>query len=43
MIEPVDPFECGEFDVCHGFPRAAFPDDFGFVEAVDGFSGGVVT
>ena len=37
VVEPVDPFEGGEFDVVEPAPRALVPDKFGLVEAVDGF------
>lgn len=34
VIEPVDPFQGGEFDGFQGAPRAAAPDHLGLVEAV---------
>ena len=42
MVEPVDPFEGGEFEVIKTAPGAFVPDEFGLVEAVDGFGESVV-
>ncbi len=42
MIEPVDPFERGEFHRLCGAPGAAPVDDLGLEQAVDGFGEGVV-
>ena len=42
VVEPVHPFECGEF---HGFcvpPRATTVDDLGLEQAVDSFGEGIV-
>lgn len=42
VVEPVDPFEGGDFDLVNG-PRGALGlDQFGLVEAVDRFGEGVV-
>jgi len=35
VVEPVDPFEGGVFDVVESVPRFTPVDDFGLVEAVD--------
>ncbi len=37
VIEPRHPFERGEFHRFHGFPGGTPMNQFGFVEAVDGF------
>lgn len=42
VIEPGHPFEGGEFQGLHGFPRCPAMDQFGLVQAVDGFGEGVV-
>ena len=42
VVEPVDPFEGGEFEVIKTAPGAFVPDEFGLVEAVDGFGESVV-
>ena len=42
VVEPVDPFERGEFEVVETFPWALVPDEFGFVEPVDRLGEGVV-
>ena len=42
MIEPVDPFGGGEFDVVYGAPRAAGLDYFGLVQTVDRLGKSVV-
>ena len=42
IVEPIHPFERFPFDGSHGFPWAQPVDDLGFVEAVYGFSQGVV-
>ncbi len=35
MIEPVDPFQCGELDGFDVAPRPTPPNDLGFIEPVD--------
>ena len=35
MVEPVDPFQGGQFEVVESFPGSVGPDEFGFVEADD--------
>jgi len=35
VVEPVDPFGGGQFDLLDGAPRLAGFDQFGFVQAVD--------
>jgi hypothetical protein len=35
-VEPIHPFQHGEFDVFQASPRSVAPDRFGLVEAVDG-------
>ena len=42
MVEPVHPFERGEFDGLERPPRPTPIDDLGLVEAVDGFGERVV-
>src|SRR3954447_26579329 len=42
MVEPVDPFESGEFDRLGTAPRTAPMDDFGFEQSIDGFSERIV-
>src|SRR3954466_3377494 len=42
FVEPVDPFEGGELDRFEAAPGARPMDHLGFVEAVDGFCGGIV-
>lgn len=42
MVEPVDPFQGGEFNRFEAAPRSAPMDDLGLVEAVDRFGEGVV-
>ena len=42
VVEPVNPFEGGEFDGLEGVPRAAPMDDLRFEETVDGFRQSVV-
>src|SRR5690242_8718379 len=37
VVEPVDPFEGGEFDRFEAAPGATSMDRLGFVEAIDGF------
>ena len=41
VVEPIDPYEGGEFDTLEGFPGAPV-DEFGLVEAVDGLGERVV-
>ena len=42
VIEPVHPFQGGEFDGFQSAPWPAAPDHLGLVEAVDGFGQSVV-
>ena len=42
IVEPVDPFESGEFDRLGTAPRTAPMDDFGFEQSIDGFSERIV-
>jgi hypothetical protein len=42
VIEPVDPFQRGVFDIFERAPRALPVDELGLVETVDGFCQGVV-
>lgn len=42
VVEPVYPFKCGELDRFEVLPWSPALDDFGFVEAVDRFSEGIV-
>ena len=42
VVEPVDPFERGEFDRLEVAPGPAPPNDLGFVESVDRLGEGVV-
>lgn len=42
VVEPVHPFQRGEFDGFKASPWPAPMDHFGFVEAVDGFGESVV-
>ena len=42
VVEPVDPFQGGEFEVFEASPGSTVADEFGLVEAVDGFGHGVV-
>ena len=42
VIEPVDPFEGGEFDVLDAAPGPAAPDDLGFEQADNALGQGVV-
>jgi hypothetical protein len=42
VVEPVDPFERGEFDGLDAAPRSAPVNDLGLVEAVDRFGESVV-
>ena len=42
LVEPVDPFECGELDLVNVAPRPVRVDDLGLLEAVDRFGQGVV-
>ena len=42
VIEPVDPFECGEFEVVEAFPWSLVSDEFGLVEPDDRFGQGVI-
>lgn len=42
MIEPVHPFERGVFDRFQMVPGSSMVDEFGFVQAVDGFRQGVI-
>ena len=42
VVEPADPCEGSKFDVLEGSPRSAAMNEFGFVEAVDGFGEGIV-
>jgi hypothetical protein len=42
VVEPVDPFDSGQLDLIDGAPRLAGLDQFGFVQAVDGFGQRVV-
>ena len=41
VVEPVDVFEGGVLDLVPVFPRCPLVDEFGFVEADDGFGEGV--
>ena len=41
VVEPVDPFEGGEFDRFEAAPGATSMDHLGFVEAVEGFGEGI--
>lgn len=42
VVEPVDPFQGGEFEVFEASSGSKVADKFGLVEAVDGFGHGVV-
>jgi hypothetical protein len=42
VVEPVNPFQGGEFDVVQGAPRAFAPDQFGLEQPDRRFSRGVV-
>ena len=42
VVEPVDPFQGGEFDFLHGPPRLAGLDEFGFEEPEHGLGQRVV-
>ena len=42
VVEPVDPFEGGEFEVVEAAPGAFVADKFGLVEAVDGLGERIV-
>ena len=42
MVEPVDPSERGHFQILHIAPRPLAVDQLRFVEAVYGFSQGVI-
>ena len=42
VVEPVDPFQGGDFDVVGGAPRSFRFDQFSLVEAVDGLGQGIV-
>ncbi len=42
VIEPVDPFQGGDFHGLHAAPRTAPVDEFGLVEAVDRLGQGIV-
>lgn len=41
MVEPADPFECGEFDGFKGTPWSTPVDHLGCVEAMDGIGQGI--
>ena len=41
-VEPMNPFGSGVFDLVDGPPRLAWFDQFGLVQAVDGFGECVV-
>ena len=43
VVEPVHPFQGGEFDGLQGAPWPAASDHFGLVEAVDRLGQGVVS
>ena len=43
VVEPVHPFQCGEFDGFQAAPWPATSDHFGLVEAVDGLGQGIVS
>src|SRR6056297_328438 len=42
VVEPIDPSEGGHFKILHVAPRTLAVNQLGFVEAVYGFSEGVV-
>ena len=42
VVEPVDPFECCEFELIESAPRSLVADAFGLVEPVDRFRERVV-
>ena len=42
VVEPVDPFEGGEFEIVEAAPRASVAYEFGLVEPDHGFGEGVV-
>ena len=42
VVEPVDPFECGELEVVEAAPGSAVADEFGLVEPDDRFGERVV-
>jgi len=42
VVEPVDPFGGGQFDLLDGAPRLSGCDQFGFVQPVDGFGQRVI-
>lgn len=42
MVEPVQPFEGGEFDRFEAAPWSAPTDDLGLVETVDRFGEGII-
>ncbi|MGF7122735.1 hypothetical protein J2X34_003159 [Rhodococcus sp. BE178] len=42
VVEPVDPFESGDFDLVNGPPKAPRRDQLGLVEAVDRLREGIV-
>ena len=42
VVEPVHPFECGEFHCFCIPPRATTADDLGLEQAVDSFGEGIV-
>ena len=42
VVEPVDPFQRGVFDIFEGASRALPVDELGLVQTVDGFRQGVV-
>jgi len=42
VVEPVDPFKCGEFDGFEVSPRPSAMNDLGLVKAVDRFCESVV-
>jgi len=42
MVEPIDPFQCGELDGLEGTPRSAAVDHFSLVKAIDRFRQSVV-
>jgi len=42
MVEPIDPFQCGELDGLEGAPWSAAVDHFRLVKAIDRFRQSVV-
>ena len=42
VVEPIHPFQGGEFDSLQAAPSPAAADHFGLVEAVDGLGEGII-